>query len=94
MGQEFLDGETVLAFDLETTGVSTANDRIVQIALIGSNKDGQTISYESLVNPRRPIPLGASEVHGIYDDKVKHLGDFSTIAQQVYGLIELSLIHI
>ena len=92
MGQEFLDGETVLAFDLETTGVSTANDRIVQIALIGSDKEGQTISYESLVNPRRPIPLGASEVHGIYDDEVKHLGDFSSIAQQVHSLVEGAVI--
>ena len=92
MGQEFLDGETVLAFDLETTGVSTANDRIVQIALIGSDKEGQTISYESLVNPRRPIPLGASEVHGIYDDEVKHLGDFSSIAQQVHGLVDGAVI--
>ena len=43
-GSRISDGETVLAFDLETTGVSTANDRIAEIALIGSDKDGSTIS--------------------------------------------------
>ena len=53
---ELLEGERVLAFDLETTGVSTSRDRIVQLALIGSNSDGTEISYDQLVNPRRSIP--------------------------------------
>mgnify|MGYP000900333788 CR=1 FL=1 len=39
MAQNFLEGERVLALDLETTGISTNNDRIVQIALIGSSKE-------------------------------------------------------
>ena len=66
MGHEFLAGEAVLAFDLETTGISTNNDRIVQIALIGSDSFGEAVNYETLINPRRAIPSGASEVHGIY----------------------------
>ena len=56
MGHEFLAGETVLAFDLETTGISTNNDRIVQIALIGSDSVGEAVNYETLINPRRAIP--------------------------------------
>jgi exonuclease I len=36
---ELLEGERVLAFDLETTGISTSRDRIVQLALIGSDED-------------------------------------------------------
>ena len=43
MGHEFLAGESVLAFDLETTGSSTNNDRVVQIALIGSDSLGETV---------------------------------------------------
>ena len=50
---ELLEGERVLAFDLETTGISTSRDRIVQLALIGSDVDGTEISYDQLVNPRR-----------------------------------------
>ena len=92
MAQNFLDGERVLALDLETTGISTNNDRIVQIALIGSSEDGGQISYENLVNPRRSIPMQASNVHGIYDSDVRNLGDFSTLADEIYEQIEGAVI--
>ena len=67
MAQDLLSGERVLAFDLETTGISTNSDRIVQLALIGVDADEQPIHFETLVNPRIPIPYGATNVHGIYD---------------------------
>ena len=92
MAQNFLDGERVLALDLETTGISTNNDRIVQIALIGSSEDGSEVSYENLINPRRSIPMQASNVHGIYDNDVRGLGDFSTFADEIYEQIEGAVI--
>ena len=92
MAQNFLDGERVLALDLETTGISTNNDRIVQIALIGSSEDGSEISYENLVNPRRSIPMQASNVHGIYDNDVRGLSDFSTFADEIYEQVEGAVI--
>ena len=92
MAQNFLDGERVLALDLETTGISTNNDRIVQIALIGSSENGSEISYENLVNPRRSIPMQASNVHGIYDDDVRGLDDFSTFADEIYEQVEGAVI--
>ncbi len=92
MAQNFLDGERVLALDLETTGISTNNDRIVQIALIGSSEDGSEISYENLVNPRRSIPIQASNVHGIYDNDVRGLSDFSTFADEIYEQVEGAVI--
>ena len=71
MATDILDGERVLAFDLETTGISTTStDRVVQIALIGADEEGFAINYECIVNPRRPIPFGASNVHGIYDHEM------------------------
>lgn len=87
MATNVLEGERVLSFDLETTGISTNNDRIVQIALIGSDKNGEAIHYERIINPRRPIPAGASNVHGIYDSDVRGKGDFSTIVEEVAELI-------
>lgn len=92
MAQNFLDGERVLALDLETTGISTNNDRIVQIALIGSSENGSEISYENLVNPRRSIPIQASNVHGIYDNDVRGLSDFSTFADEIYEQVEGAVI--
>ena len=49
MAQDLFEGEKVLAFDLETTGVSTNNDRIVQYALIGTLADGTAVNVEQLV---------------------------------------------
>ncbi|MEZ7994418.1 MAG: exonuclease domain-containing protein [Candidatus Poseidoniaceae archaeon] len=92
MAQDLLAGERVLAFDLETTGISTNNDRIVQLALIGVDIDEQPIHFETLVNPRMPIPYGATNVHGIHDSDVRGEGDFSTIADKAFKLIEGSVI--
>lgn len=88
MGQDLFQGEKVLAFDLETTGVSTHQDKIVQLALIGSAPDGTAVNYERLVNPKRSIPYDASSIHGIYDRDVRSLGGFETVADEVADLIE------
>lgn len=92
MAPNVLDGERVLAFDLETTGISTTSDRVVQIALVGADPDGTAVHFEHIVNPRRPIPYGASNVHGIFDQDVQGKGDFATIADDVAQLIEGSVI--
>lgn len=51
--------------DCETTGVSPS-DRIVEVAWLITNEDFQILDEgHSLINPQRPIPAGASAVHGI-----------------------------
>jgi DNA polymerase-3 subunit epsilon len=54
-------GFDTIAFDLETTGIDPFTDVPVSWAL--GNKTG-------LINPCRPIPEGASAIHGITDDMV------------------------
>ena len=55
--------------DTETTGFSPAKgDSIVEIAIV--DEAGKTL-INTLVNPQRPIPYGASAVHGITDDMVR-----------------------
>ena len=89
---DILEGQRVLAFDLETTGVSTNNDRIVQVALIGAQADGSSVHYDVLVNPQRPIPGGASRVHGIYDSKVKSEPVFKHYAAELFELMDGAVI--
>ena len=89
---ELLEGERVLAFDLETTGISTSRDRIVQLALIGSDIDGTEISYDQLVNPRRSIPYESQRIHGISDSDVRGKPDFSEIADKIAELVEGSVL--
>lgn len=89
---DLLDGFRVLAFDLETTGISTRRDRIVQIALVGAGVNGEQIHYDKIVNPGIPIPFGASEVHGIFDADVRGKKGFNGIIKEVFDLIDGSVI--
>ena len=75
-------------FDLETTGINVINDRIVEIAVLkllpNGNKEGKTW----LVNPEMPIPKGASDVHGITDDKVKDAPNFKALSSEIYAFMK------
>lgn len=75
-------------FDLETTGVDVAKDRIVEIALLKIHKCGKEEVYVKRVNPECPIPPEASEVHGIYDGDVEKAPKFKEIAKDIVRFIE------
>ncbi|WP_225859148.1 exonuclease domain-containing protein [Streptomyces albicerus] len=64
-----------LGFDTETTGPNPLEDRIVTAALVvrGGGRDDKDMSW--LINPGVPIPPGATEVHGITDEKAAEGAD-------------------
>lgn len=75
---------TMIVFDLETTGVDVATDRIVQIGYVVTDAKGDIIEeYQTLVNPEIPIPEKASEVHGITDEMVKDSPKFCELADRL-----------
>ena len=92
MATDPLSGYRVLGFDLETTGLDTRRDRIVQYALVGSDHQGDVITLENIVNPQCNIPANASSVHGIYSEDVKGQGSFAKHAEQIHDLIDGSVI--
>lgn len=61
----------IIFFDLETTGLSIATDRIVQLAYEKHFLDGTIENKTMLFNPGRPIPQGVIDIHGITDEMVK-----------------------
>ncbi|MDO4789275.1 MAG: exonuclease domain-containing protein [Johnsonella sp.] len=61
-----------VVFDLETTGIFTNSDQIIEISALRVRKGRVEKSFSSLVNPGRPIPYGASRVNHIYDSTVKN----------------------
>ncbi|MBD99373.1 MAG: DNA polymerase III subunit epsilon [Verrucomicrobia bacterium] len=77
----------IVFFDLETTGVDVAKDRIVEISILKLNPDGTKDIKTRRVNPGIPIPKGASEVHGIYDDDVKDEPTFKALAKSLSQFI-------
>ena len=92
MGQDLFHGQKVLAFDLETTGVHTSKDRIVQLALIGTREDGAPVHYERIIKPQILIPLDASRIHGIYNEDVRDKPTFAAIADEVAQLLEGAIV--
>lgn len=57
-----------MSFDLETTGVDVAEDRIITASLIELSPTQIVTKQNWLVNPQISIPPGATEVHGITDE--------------------------
>ncbi len=66
----------IAAFDLETTGIDPDDDELVQAAVVYVNSAGQIMpgSWSQIIDPGRPIPPEAAEVHGITDDRVRREG--------------------
>ncbi|HIE15850.1 MAG TPA: 3'-5' exonuclease [Bacteroidales bacterium] len=74
-------------FDLETTGLNTATDKIVQISIIKIFPDGKEEKYNFFVNPGIPIPEEATAIHGITNEMVKDKPLFSEIAKKIADII-------
>jgi len=73
-----------LAFDIESTGLSTELDRIVSICMI--RKDTGDTLYTT-VNPGIPIPIESTEVHRITDVDVRDSPKFVEILPEIENLI-------
>jgi len=80
----------IVFFDLETTGVDVAKDRIVEISILKLHPDGKKEVKTRRVNPQIPIPKEASEVHGIYDEDVKDEPTFKALAKSLALFIDNS----
>jgi DNA polymerase-3 subunit epsilon len=74
-------------FDLETTGVQVATDRIVEISILKVFPNGNKESKTWLVNPTIPIPAETTAIHGITDEKVADEPTFKQLAPQISELI-------
>jgi DNA polymerase-3 subunit epsilon len=75
-------------FDLETTGINIANDRIVEISVLKVFPNGNKESHTWRVNPQMPIPAVTSAIHGITDEMVANEPIFKELASKVYALIK------
>ncbi len=68
-GQSFDD--TYVIFDIETTGLSPVNDRIIEIGAV-KIKDRKIIDrFSSFINPQIPIPFNIEKLTGINDQMVE-----------------------
>ena len=75
-------------FDLETTGIDVAKDRIVEIAVFKVFPNGNKESKTWLVNPTIPIPWQTTAVHGITNEKVANEPTFKELSSVIYNMIK------
>ncbi|MBQ4540696.1 MAG: 3'-5' exonuclease [Alistipes sp.] len=75
-------------FDLETTGVDTVNDRIVEVSMIKIMPSGEEVVRTRRINPQMHIPEQATAIHGITDEMVKDEPTFAQIAKSMAQFIE------
>ena len=78
----------IVFFDLETTGVDTSKDRIVEISLVKVMPDGEQIVKTRRINPEMPIPAEATAVHHITDEDVKDCPTFRQVAKSLAQWLE------
>ena len=77
----------IVFFDLETTGLKIAKDRIVEIAILKILPNGSKESKCWLVNPTIPITAETTAIHGITDEKVANEPTFKELAPEIAELI-------
>ena len=78
----------LIFFDLETTGVNAAKDKIVEISYIKVYPNGKEESNTIRINPGRHIPEEATAVHHITDDDVKNCPSFKDVAKELSRVFE------
>jgi len=73
----------LIFFDLETTGINIATDRIIELSYLKIDLNGNEISKTMLINPAIPIPPESTAIHGITDEDVKDAPTFLSIAKSL-----------
>jgi len=75
-------------FDIETTGTSITQDRIIEIAVIKLMPNGEKIAKSNVLNPTISIPPASTVFHGLTDNDVKDKPTFKDVAKEYAKFFE------
>lgn len=78
----------VCFFDLETTGINIAHDRILEIAVIKMMPNGEELRKRHIINPTINIPAESTAIHGISNEDVKDKPTFKEVAKEYAKFFE------
>ncbi|MCB0256728.1 MAG: WYL domain-containing protein [Anaerolineae bacterium] len=85
----YLGNTTFTVVDVETTGLSAiTGHRICEIAMLRYRGGRVLDTFESLVNPQRPMSPGAAAVNGLTDWQLQTEPIFSQVAERVREMME------
>jgi DNA polymerase-3 subunit epsilon len=79
--------------DVETTGLSCATkDKICEIAILYGPINDQMIPWQTLLNPKCPIPPEVTRIHNITYEMVKDAPTFDQVAGKIVEIISNSIV--
>ena len=78
----------IVFFDLETTGLSTTDDRIIEMAILRVSPQGDVLERVRRFNPGLPIHPEAIAVHGITNEDVAGEAPFTARAKALFDLLD------
>lgn len=73
----------LIVFDLETTGLDLAKDRIIQISYIKVHTDGKEERENIFINPEKEIPTEVEQLTGISNERVADAPTFKEKAAEL-----------
>jgi len=80
-----INQDTFICLDCETTGLDSKHDKIIELAAVKFSFDKVIDKFETLINPKIPIPNESQLIHNISDEMVK---DKPTISQVLENFLE------
>ena len=86
MAQEYV------AFDLETTGLDTNQDTIIEIGAVRFTRDEVLGTYTTLVRPSREVPDVVQQLTGIHEDELRSAPPLEAVAGDFERFIEGSVL--
>jgi DNA polymerase-3 subunit epsilon len=73
----------VVYVDIETTGGSARNSRILEVAAIRVEPDGTTTEFSTLIDPKTRIPPNITQITGITSSDIVDAPKFNDIADEL-----------
>jgi DNA polymerase III epsilon subunit-like protein len=86
MPKDDLASATFAIIDVETTGFDPKRDGVVEVACLRMRRGEIVEAFTSLVDPGRPIPAHASNVHGIHEADLRGAPSLGHLAPRLRAL--------
>src|SRR5512136_2674845 len=79
--------EILVSLDLETTGLSSEDDAIIEIGAVKFRGNQEIETFDTLVNPHRTLSYRISMLTGINQEELETAPDFSAVADKLSAFI-------
>ncbi len=79
---------TLVALDIETTGLESQNDKIIEIGAVRFSGSEIQEEFNSLINPGKPIPPFISQLTGITDAMVRSAPPVEEVIDQLIDFVK------